>query len=410
LAGWSELGDVTPNERAAVDPSVNRYSDYNLLFSSYTLALLGTGIAVVGISLLSFDLTGDEAGAALGVALAIKTGTHFVVAPFAAALVGHIPKKPLMIGLFVFGAATILTLPFVSEIWQLYLLIVAFTAATAVFVPTYQALVPHVLPDLVAYYRALTKARIAHELDYFASPLLAAAILLLVDHDGLFVAAALLILASAALLSRADLPAIQRTTKAQIWSETKRGFRLFSENPKLRFLIPLNFALAVVAAEVLVNTVVLVQGLFDLDERATTFALAAFGLGVVVGAVAMLPLLRHVKAQTVMIAGAASTVVGLVAGTQIGSFMSLLVMWSLLGAGYGLAMTPGSIVLRTYGLAEDRPLLYATNFSLTNASLLIAFPLAGWIGTTFHLKSGLMLLAAIAGLSTIAAFRLQRGA
>jgi predicted MFS family arabinose efflux permease len=306
---------------------MNQYRDYQLLFSSYALALFGTGIAVVGLALLAFELAGDYAGAVLGTALAIKTAAYIVVAPAAAVIAGRICKRDLLIGLNLVRAAAILALPLAGSVWQLYLLIFVFAACSAVFIPTYQAIVPHLLPEQDAYNWALAKARIATELETVASPLAAAALLLLFDHDGLFVVAVAILVLSALCLVRAEIPAMPSITGAEIWSEVRRGARLFLERPELRFLVPLNFAVALAVAVVLVNTVVLVQGLLGLGERETAIALAAFGAGVLLGVLVMLPLLRKFDARRTMLMGAGLAILGLLGGTQIGSFAGLLALW-----------------------------------------------------------------------------------
>jgi MFS family permease len=389
---------------------MNQYRDYHLLFLSYAFALFGTGVAVVGLALLAFQLAGDYAGAVLGTALAIKTAAYIAVAPVAAVLAGRICKRHLLIGLNLLRAAAILALPLASSVWQTYLLIFVFAAASAVFIPTYQAIVPHLLPEPKAYSRALVKARIATELENVASPLAAAALLLLFDHDGLFLVAVAIFLLSAICLTNASIPEMRSISGAQIWSEVRRGARLFVEHPDLRFLVPLNLAVALAIALVMVNTVVLVQGLLGLGERETAVALAVFGVGVLIGAIAILPLLSRCGIRRTMLAGSVLTILGLVGGTQIGSFGGLLALWAVLGLGSGLALTPASIVLRQHLQTEDRALLYATYFSLTNVSLLLAYPMAGWIGATMGQMAGFMLLALGAGVAVLAALRLGRSA
>jgi MFS family permease len=398
---------LTQGKRAP-DVHVNQYRDYNLLFTAFALALLGTGIAVVGIVLLAFDLARDDAGAVLGAALAIKTGTHVVVAPIAAVLSGTMPKRPLMLILVLVGASTILLLPLIGSVWQLYALIFVFAAGSAIFNPTYQALVPYFLPEPRAYYRALTKARVANELESAASPFAAAVLLLVLDHDGLFVAATATFLLAAAILSKVDIPTVDTVKKAKPLKEVGRGLRLFRDTPEFRFLVPLNMAMALIFAMVMTNTVVLVQGLFELGERATAIGMAAFGVGVLIGAILMVPLLLRLKAQPIMLVSAAFVAGLMLVGTQIASFQGLLMLWSLLGIGYGLAITPASAVLRSYGRAEDRGLLYATYFSLTNFALFLAYPLVGWLSAVLDTKIEFALLAAIAGAAVIAAFRLTR--
>jgi MFS family permease len=122
----------------------------------------------------------------------------------------------------------------------------------------------------------------------------------------------------------------------------------------------------------------------------------------------MLPLVPRLGTRRTMLTGAVLTVVGLLGGTQLASFPGLLALWVVLGLGSGLALTPASVVLRQHVRAEDRPLLYATYFSMTNIALLLAYPLAGWIGPALGLKAGFILLALAAAVAVFAALRLAR--
>jgi hypothetical protein len=48
-------------------------------------------------------------------------------------------------------AAVALALPFVDQVWQVYLLIFVLQSASAAFTPTFQATIPGVLPDEAQY-------------------------------------------------------------------------------------------------------------------------------------------------------------------------------------------------------------------------------------------------------------------
>jgi MFS family permease len=120
---------------------------YYHLYAAQALALVSTGIATVALALLAYQLAGGDAGAVLGTALAIKMATYVVITPVAAAFVERLPRRTLMVCLDLARAAVVLTLPFVTRIWEIYVLIFAFQAASAPFTPTYQATVPDLLPD-----------------------------------------------------------------------------------------------------------------------------------------------------------------------------------------------------------------------------------------------------------------------
>jgi len=63
-----------------------RKPTFRHLFAAQILALLGTGLATVAIGLLARELAGDNAGAVLGTALAIKMVAYATLAPIAAAV------------------------------------------------------------------------------------------------------------------------------------------------------------------------------------------------------------------------------------------------------------------------------------------------------------------------------------
>ena len=50
-------------------------------------------------------------------------------------------------GLDIIRALTALCLPFVTQIWQIYILIFILQSASAAFTPTFQAMIPDVLPE-----------------------------------------------------------------------------------------------------------------------------------------------------------------------------------------------------------------------------------------------------------------------
>src|SRR5215208_4318952 len=135
---------------------VLRNTTYRHLFFAQVIALVGTGLATVALSLLAFDLAGANAGAVLGTALAIKMVAYVGVAPIAAAFAERVPRRAMLVGLDLVRAAVAVLLPFVTEIWQVYVLIFLLQSASAAFTPTFQATIPDLLPEEKDYTRALS--------------------------------------------------------------------------------------------------------------------------------------------------------------------------------------------------------------------------------------------------------------
>ena len=67
---------------------------YRHLFLAQVIALVGTGLLTVALGLLAFELAGEEAGAVLGTALAIKMVAYVGVAPIVGGFANRLPAAP----------------------------------------------------------------------------------------------------------------------------------------------------------------------------------------------------------------------------------------------------------------------------------------------------------------------------
>jgi len=369
---------------------------YRHLFLAQVIALVGTGLATVALGLLAFDLAGADAGAVLGTALAIKMIAYVVVAPIASAFAERVPRRAILVALDLIRAAVAALLPFVTEIWQVYVLIFALQSASAAFTPTFQATIPDILPDEKEYTRALSLSRLAYDLESVVSPVLAAALLAFISFHNLFAGTVIGFLISAALVVSVVLPSPKPSQPRGIYDRTTRGIRIYLATPRLRGLLAINLAVASAGALVIVNTVVYVQAAFGLDNQATALALACFGGGSMVAALVLPKLLESVPDRTAMLAGASLLVAGTLAAAALPGYGWLLPLWFVLGLGYSTAQTPSGRLLRRSANPEDRPALFAAQFALSHACWLIAYPLAGWAGAALGLPLTAVILAAVA--------------
>ena len=370
---------------------------YRHLFLAQVIALVGTGLATVALGLLAFDLAGAQAGAVLGTALAIKMTAYIGVAPIAAAFAERLPRRAMLVSLDLVRALVALALPFVTEVWQIYVLIFVLQSASAAFTPTFQATIPDILPDEDDYTRALSLSRLAYDLESVASPMLAAALLTVISFHNLFAGTVIGFLASAALVATVLLPKAKQVPRRSIYERTTRGMRIFLATPRLRGLLALNLTVAAASAMVIVNTVVLVQSRFALPQSSTALALAAFGGGSMISALVLPRLLKNIKDRTAMLFGGGILVAGLAVGINLTTYNFLLPLWMVLGVGYSLAQTPSGRLLRRSAHAEDRPALFAAQFALSHACWLITYPLAGWLGANISLTASFVGLAVVAG-------------
>jgi MFS family permease len=399
-----------------LSPLTNR--TYRHLFAAQVIALIGTGLLTVALGLLAYDLAGADAGAVLGTALAIKMVAYVGVAPVVSAFADRLPRRAFLVAMDLVRAAIALSLPFVTEVWQIYILIFVLQSASAAFTPTFQATIPEVLPDEAEYTRALSLARLAYDLESLASPTLAAALLAVVSYHDLFVGTVVGFLGSALLVRTVALPSPKPIEhRGGIYERTTRGIRIYLKTPRLRGLLALNGAVAAAGAMVIVNTVVIVRGLLGGSEADVAIVLAAYGAGSMTVAFVLPRLLERASDRSVMLAGAwllaAGTLMmaailggGGLPGRLTAALPLLLPVWFMLGAANSAVLTPSGRLLRRSAHAQDRPAVFAAQFALSHACWLVAYPLAGWVGASAGVGAAFTVLGILAVASTALAARL----
>lgn len=383
---------------------------YARLFSAQVIALFGTGLTTVALSLLAYDLAGGQAGLVLGAALALKMVAYVGIAPVAGAFAHRLPRRALLVCMDLVRACVVVAMPFVTEIWQIFALIFVLNACAAVFTPTFQATIPDLLTDEARYTRALSLSRLAYDLEKLLSPIATAGALMLVSYDGLFLANGAAFLLSAGLVLSVALPQARPPERVGGWRETLGfGLKVYLFTPRLRGLLALSMAVAAGGAMVIVNTVVIVRDRFGGSETDTALAFAAAGAGSMLAALALPRILDRVRDRPVMLVGAGALAAGLLAtplAFGVAGFGGLLVIWFILGVGSSLIQTPSGRLLRRSARAGDRPSVFSAQFALSHACWFVAYPLAGWAGAALGLETAAVLLAVLVGVGTVAALLL----
>lgn len=374
---------------------------YRHLFLAQVVALLGTGLATVALGLLSYDIAGDEAAMVLGTVFTIKMVAYVGIAPIAGALADRVNRRALLVTLDLVRAGCALALPFVTEVWQTYLLIFLLQSASAAFTPTFQATIPDVLPEEERYTRALSLSRLAYDLENIVSPTLAALLLAVVSYNSLFLGTVVGFAASAALVVSVLLPNPKPSEPRGVYDRTTRGIRIYLATPRLRGLLALNLAVSAAGAMVLVNSVVLVRGILELPESALAWTMFAFGAGSMTAALLLPTVLDRIPDRPVMLGGALMmivTLLGLAAAISLSGLAWPLLLWAwvLVGLGYSAVLTPSGRLLRRSSQPEDRPAVFAAQFALSHACWLVTYPLSGWLMTQAGPVAALGVLAGLA--------------
>ncbi|MEW1699599.1 MULTISPECIES: MFS transporter [unclassified Streptomyces] len=385
--------------------------DYRHLFAAQVIALFGTGLTTVALGLLAYDLAGPRAGLVLGTALTIKMVMYVVIAPLAAAYVDRLPRRTLLVLLDVVRGAVVLALPLITEVWHVYVLIGLMQAASAAFTPTFQAVIPDIVTDRSAYTRALSASQVASTMESLLSPVLAAVALAFMSFDLLFLGTSAGFLLSAALVLSARVPEARPSAETRAWDRATAGIRTFLRTPRLRGVMALNLVVAAAGSIVVVNTVTHVRTGLGGSQSDVAWMLAASGGGTLLAALALPRVLGRVPARTVMMTGAAVLVGGTTAApvllaAGLLTWAGTAVVWSAIGVGMALVITPTGGVLRGSVGPEAVPGAFAAQFSLSHLAWLVTYPVAGWLGTEAGFTPAWSVLAFLAGAGAVAALLL----
>ena len=390
--------------------AILRNRSFRHMFAAQIIAITGTGLATVALGLIAYDLAGADAAMVLGIALTIKMVSYVTIAPIAAALATQYPRRTWLVTLDVVRALVALALPFVTEIWQIYVLIFLMQASSAGFTPAFQATIPDLLPKEEDYTKALSLSRLAFDIESLLSPTLAAILLTLVAADSLFFGTAFGFVASALLVVSVALPSPKPSKRLGFYDRTTLGIRIYLKTPRLRGLLGLSAVAAAISSIVIINTVVILRAELGQSEDMVALALACFGGGSMLAAFTLPKLLERYSDRPVMLTGAIiaiSAPLGVAASswTSGASLAVVLLGWFLSGLGYSTILTPSGRLLKRSARAEDRPAVFAAQFTLSHGCWLITYPLAGWSMSHLGMVPSLLLLSGIAMLGLIYALR-----
>ncbi len=371
-----------------------RSSEFRKLFAAQVIALVGTGLSTVALTLLAYDLVGGNAAAVLGTALAFKMIAYVVFAPIVGGLAHRFARKPFLIAMDLVRAGVVLLMPLVTQVWQIYLLIFLLNLFSAGFKPVFAATIPDILPDDRSYTRALSMSRLAYDLENLLSPTIAAIALAFLTYTGLFIANSIAFLLSAMLIALTVLPAGLRVVRlGSVWSEISFGSLAYFKTPRLRGLFVLYLAVASASAMLIVNTVVYVKEYLGLPSASVAVAMGAAGCGSMLAALTLPKILDRVPDRPIMLLGVLVMAIGVGLIGVSPSFMAMLPIWFAVGLGWSLVQTPAGRVVNRSASAADRPAYFSAQFALSHACWLLFYPLAGQLAVRLGIETTALYLA-----------------
>ena len=369
---------------------------FRKLFAAQVIALVGTGLSTVGLSLLAYNLAGKNAGAVLGIALACKMVAYVFFAPIVGGLAHRFPRKPFLISFDVIRAFLVLLMPFVYELWHIYLLIFLLNLFSAGFKPIFQAVIPDILEDDVMYGKALSYSRLAYDLENLLSPAFAAIALVYFSYTGLFVGNSIAFVISAAIIIITFIPLPKPVERiGSIWNEVSYGLIAYFKTPRLRSLLILYVAVASASAMVIVNTIIYVKEYLGGSDSELAIFFAASGFGSMLAALSFSRLSGIFKDKSIVQSGAIFLATGLVLMAMEPAFSLALFTWFIVGVGLSLVQTPSGRIVNVSATPSDRSSYFSAQFALSHLCWLITYPLVGQLVLYFGFGFSAAFLACI---------------
>lgn len=382
------LGKIMPSLSPLTHPTFRR------LFAAQLIALIGTGLSTVALTLLAYDMAGGDAAAVLGTALAFKMVAYVFFAPIIGGLAHRFPRKSFLILMDWLRAMVVLLIPWVNQTWQIFLLIFLLNLFSAGFKPVFSATIPDLFRDEKQYTKALSYTRLAYDLESLVSPVLAGLALLFFSYSALFISNSVAFFISSLLIAISLIPKAPTVARAgKIWDEISFGIRAYSKTPRLRGLFVLYLAVAAASAMVIVNTVVYVRENLAGTETDVAIALSAAGLGSMLGALILPRVLNQISDRNVMLFGAILMAIGVLFISTSPSFVAVLFIWTSIGFGWSLVQTPSGRVINRSSSAGDRTAYFSAQFSLSHACWLAFYLIAGFLGNYFGVETTALVLS-----------------
>lgn len=378
------------------------------LYAAQTTNLLGDALTWVGLALLAFELAGKDAAIVLSTALTLRVTAFVLLAPLAGSLADRLDRKHIMLVTHLARMLIVSLLPFVTQIWQIYVLVLALNVFYAFFTPTYQATIPFVIGQN-DYPQAIALSSATFQLLGVLGPGVAGAVAAFIGARQVFFLDAATFVIAAILIAtlpgqlKVEQTASEVHTTGRTWRDIKDGTtRLFVDAP-LRYALAMQLVASVTGAQILVNTVGYVQGTLKLSSIQYGWVMGAFGVGATIAAVVVGSLSQRWTRTTLIFIGAALITIALLPANNAGLGL-LMILWLIAGAGQTCINVSAQTLIadRTPKNAQGR--VYGAQFAWSHLWWAVSYPLAGWLGS--HFKASEFFYGSLIGLVLLALVQL----
>jgi NRE family putative nickel resistance protein-like MFS transporter len=371
------------------------------LYAAQTVNLIGDALTWLGLALLAFELAGENAGQILSGALTLRVVAYVVLSPLAGAIADRVDRKRIMVITHLARMVIVCLLPFVTQIWQIYAIVLALNLFSAFFTPTYTATIP-LIATQEEYPTAIALSSATYQLLGVLGPGLAGSIAAFVGIRQVFFLDGITFLIAAILIITlpGQLMVAQRQQEARSVHRTLQDIRLGTtcllSDPLIRYALAMQLVAAISGAAILVNTVGYVQGTLQLGKLEYGWVMAAFGLGATLASIG-LGTFNPRRKQTILTGlGAALVTLALLPADWVG-LGGLLLLWAVAGAGQTLVNVPTQTLIADRVAVDLQGRVYGAHFAWSHLWWAFSYPLAGWMGS--HFSTSLFLGSSLIGMA-----------
>src|SRR5262245_46622245 len=164
---------MAQNTPAVASRSLWRNRNFRLLFCAQIISLLGSGVTTVALALFAYQLIGGaSATAVIGNALMLRILAFLLFSQPAGVIADRFSRKNILVAADLARFFLLALFPFITTVWQIYVLIFAINAVTAFFGPTFDASIPQVVGE-DHYVKAISLSRVANDIEAVAAPAIA---------------------------------------------------------------------------------------------------------------------------------------------------------------------------------------------------------------------------------------------
>ncbi|MUK89967.1 MFS transporter [Ornithinibacillus sp. L9] len=316
------------------ESSFNKWKYPVILLTSVGISGLGDFIYLVAINILVYQMTGSATAVAglWVIGPAVNVLTKFWTGSF----IDYRSKRMIMIVTDIIRAVLVFSIPFVSSIWGIYIILIGVSTAKAFFNPSSITYITQLVPkDIRKRYNSIQSLSMSGA--FIVGPAIGGALILIGSVDTAIFMNAISFLISAILLfvlpdqEKIEKDSIPKLTIAQVKLDWLVVFQFFKEQKYVAivysaYLATIIFSLAMDAQEV-----VFTQQVVGLSEMDYSLLISITGIGAITGGVIVSIFSKHLSLRYMIAIGISMVTIGYLIYAFSWSFLSITVGFVILG-------------------------------------------------------------------------------